>query len=283
MAAKTLLKMEQVGPKAWTFAQPPCAAQVAGNFDRGLDLMDEGDAEEAEQIFRAVIKVCPLHIDAYHHLALLMFRRDELAASLNLWGQAVEIGLQSLPEEFVIGEDRLEWIQMKNRPFLRAYFGLGIALFSAGRIESAHVVYNQLLSMNPNDNQGVRAMAMESGFALDRPDEVLRICEQYPEDVMADSLYGCALAFLQLGEDEKAKKALIKAIGLLPMVAQELLKKRHRAPKHLFTEFITVGGGEEAFEYWQRMGGYWKETEGALDYLAETLARYQPKTSVKKH
>ncbi len=282
MAEKTL-KIEQMGPKEWKFAYPPGEPGIMDVFDRGIDLLGEGGDEEAEKIFRSVINACPLHIDAYHHLALLTFYRDDLMAALNLWGQAVEIGLKSLPDEFVMGEDRLDWGWLENRPFLRAYHGLGLALFDAGRIESAHLVYNHLLAMNPNDNQGIRGLAIESGFAMSRPDEVLRICKKYKGDAMVDNLYGRPLALLQTGKRAQAEKALIRAVDLLPLTARELCKKRHRMPKDMSSGYITVGGADEAYEYWQRFGEYWKETEGALEFLAEVLSRFQTKASVKKH
>jgi tetratricopeptide (TPR) repeat protein len=281
--ATTKLKVVQAGPKEWVLQYPPGEAQVRDEFDQGIDLMETGNDEKAMKKFLAVLKACPLHIDAYHHLALLMFYSNDLPAALDLWGTAVRIGIESLPKEFVMGKDRLKWVCIENRPFLRAYKGLGLALFDTGRINSAHVIYNHLLAMNPNDNQGVRALAVESAFAMNRPDEVLRICNKYKQDAMVDTLYGRPLALLQLGKRALAEKALIGAIGLSHAVAQELLKKRHRAPKDRSLAYVTVGGADEAYEYWQRLGKYWKETEGALEFLAEIMARYQSKASDKKH
>lgn len=275
------LKVEQVGPKEWKFECAPEEHRLLDKFDRGIDLLEEGNEEEAEKTFRAVIRAWPLHIDAHHHLALLLLSRGELSAALDLWGKAAEIGLRSLPAEFAMGADKLEWAHLDNRPFLRAYHGLGFALFDAGRFEAAHLIYNYLLAMNPNDNQGVRGLAVESGFALNRPAEVLRICNKYKKDVLVDSLYGRPLALWQLGKKTLAEKALIKAIDLLPLVARELVKKRHQAPKNICVAYITVGGADEAYEYWQRLGKYWKETEGALEFLAEVLTRFQARGAVK--
>ena len=282
MAAK-ILKVEQVGPKEWKFERLPGGARLMDKLDDGIDLMEAGNDEEAEKIFREIIKAFPQHIDARHHLALLMFYRGDLSVALELWGSAVEIGSQSLPEEFVMGENRLEWGWLENRPFLRACHGLGLALFDAGRVEAAHLIYNRLLAMNPNDNQGVRASAIESAFAMSRPKEVLRICNKYKGDCLADSLYGRPLAFFQLGRKAQAEKALISAIAMLPLIARELLKKRHRIPKAMSDGYLTVGGPDEAYEYWQRLGKHWKETEGALAFLAEVMSRYQKRPSTKKH
>ena len=275
------LKVERLGPKEWEFECAPEEYCLTSKFDSAVDLMEAGKDEEAEKILQAIIHAWPLHVDAHHHLALLLLGRGEMAAALDLWGKAAEIGLRSLPKEFVIGEDRLEWKSLNNRPFLRAYYGLGFALFDAGRIEAAHVIYNHLLAMNPNDNQGARGSAIESSFAMNLPAEVLRICNKYKGDVLVDSLYGRPLALMQLGRKALAEKALIKAIDQSPLIARELVKKRHRMPKSNFLAYITVGGADEAYEYWQRMGKYWKETEGAPEFLSEVLARFQARGAVR--
>ncbi len=284
MAAKgKKLKIEKVGPKEWKFEDPPGLAGVSDDFERALDLMEEGNADEAEKVFRKVIRNCPLHIDARHHLALLLSDRGEAMEAFKLWCEAVAIGMKGLESGFAMGEDRLEWGWLENRPFLRAYHGLGMCFLDAGMVERAHVVFNQMLSMNPNDNQGVRALAVESGFAMDRPDEALRICGDYKDDALPDTLYGRALALLQLGETAQAEKALMQAVGFFPEVARELLKKRHRVPKDMSINYVTVGGADEAYDYWQRMGKYWKDTHGALELLADVLSRCEAKAPRARH
>jgi len=33
----------------------------------------------------------------------------------------------------------------------------------------------------------------------------------------------------------------------------------------------TMGGADEAYEYWQHSGRFWGETEGALTWVAQTV------------
>lgn len=60
-------------------------------------------------------------------------------------------------------------------------------------------MFQKLLLLNPNDNQGVRTLAEEALFKLDRLEDALKIAEQYPTDIMPDTLYGRALALFKLG------------------------------------------------------------------------------------
>jgi tetratricopeptide (TPR) repeat protein len=150
-----------------------------------------------------------------------------------------------------------------------------------GRLEDAWAIYRELLSLNPNDNQGVRALAVTVLLALKRPDEVVKVCAAYAEDVMPETAYGRALALFQLGSNTDATRALREAIQWLPLVAKELLKLRHRRPKSAMPGFITMGGADEAYNYWQRDGRFWRETEGALSWLAE-IAHTIPRRKGRK-
>jgi tetratricopeptide (TPR) repeat protein len=50
----------------------------------------------------------------------------------------------------------LVWGRIHNRPFLRCLEGYGLCLWRLGRLAEAQRVFERLLSLNPNDNQGVR-------------------------------------------------------------------------------------------------------------------------------
>ncbi|MHB9096872.1 MAG: transcriptional repressor TCF25 family protein [Syntrophales bacterium] len=273
------LRVEQVGPKEWKFEFPPAGAELDEQFDLGIDLMDEGEDRKAEKIFRAVIKACPLHIDAHHHLAMLLFYRDEILPAIRTWAKAVDIGIRSLPREFHMGENRLEWGWIENRPFLRACKGLGCGLLDVEEFLAARRIFNDLLVMNPNDNQGVRALAIKVAFAINLPAEVLKVCNHYKSDCLVDTLYGRPLALFRMGKRAQAKKALINAVDAYPLVARELLKKRHPVPKNMSSSHVTLGGADEAFDYWRNLGQFWKETEGALEFLTEVLVAHHPKTA----
>jgi tetratricopeptide (TPR) repeat protein len=243
----------------------------------GIDLMHEGMLTEAEKIYRSIIEEFPEHIDAYHHLAILLSSQGRKEEAFQLWKKAVDIGMRCFPENFAVGKDLLEWVFLENRPFLRACHGLGLAYFERGEIEKALSIFNNILALNPNDNQGIRTLAVESNFALDRPEEVLRICSKYPDDAMAGILYGRPLALFQLGKKDKAEKAMREAIKYLPLVAEELVKTKHKKPKGMMNGYLTMGGPDEAFDYWKRVGKYWQKTEGAIDFVKMCLEKYHTK------
>jgi len=276
------LQVEKLGPKEWKFKIPSLPKKLDDSFDRGIDLMGGENTREAEKIFRTVIKASPSHIDARHHLAMLLYDRGEILPALRTWVKAVDIGIRAFPREFSLGEDRLEWGWIENRPFLRAYQGLGCILFDVGEFDAAQRIFNNLLAMNPNDNQGIRGLAIKAAFAIGSPGEVLKICKAYKSDCMVDTLYGRALVLFQLGEKAQARKALNDAIKLSPQVARELLKKRHTLPKGISSDYVTMGGNDEAYYYWRDQGKFWKETQGALEFCREVLSQHREKTPTAK-
>jgi len=121
--------------------------------------------------------------------------------------------------------------------------------------------------LNPNDNQGVRTLAGEALFKLDRLEDALKIAEQYPDDIMPDTLYGRALALFKLGRREEATVALQQAVENLPLVGKELLKVRHHLPTTAKPDRVTVGGADEAYYYWEQWGRFWEEDTQALEWL----------------
>ena len=154
-----------------------------------------------------------------------------------------------------------------------AYDGLGLVYLEKKEVEKALSIFNNLLALNPNDNQGVRDLIVECNFALNRPEKVLRVCDKYPDDAMAHISYGRPLALFQLGKRDEAEKAMKNALKYLPLVAEELIKTKHKKPEGMMNGYITMGGPDEAYDYWKRVGKYWGDAEGAIDFVKECLRK----------
>jgi len=265
------LSVEPRGDNHWEFVYPRLTLTIYDVFEDAIEAWRVGDVEYAEGRYRRLLSDYPEFIDVYHHLAMLLNEAGREIEAFALWQHVVKIGLEYLPEVIRSGSGSLPWLFIDNRPFLRAYHGLALEILERGQVEQALEAFLRMLTWNPADNQGVRALAVDCYFRLNQPNGVLEICELFPEDGMEGVLFGRPLALYQLGEIERAREVLAVAVEFLPSVARELIKTRHRRPKDMRPDSITFGGEDQAYLYWKVHGRYWDETPGALDLLREVL------------
>ena len=254
-------------PHVWEFVYPDIYDNLMDQFNAGCELYEQGDVDKAERAFQAVLTQMPDHLDAIHHLAIVLSERNSLDQARDLWEQAVRIGRKAFPQDFKLGRDRLEWGWLDNRPFLRCLHGLALSRYGEGKIEESLTLFQELLSLNPNDNQGVRAMAVVAMLKLGRWEEILKITKKYPGDMLSETIYGRALALFKLGRRREASIALKEAVSYLPLVGKELLKTKHRLPRTARPDVVTVGGADEAYYYWEHCGQFWEEDPEAVEWL----------------
>ena len=68
-------KIQQFEEHEWCFIDPECVANSWEKFNEATEALNFGSASEAEDMIRAILKKCPIHIDALHHLALILEHR----------------------------------------------------------------------------------------------------------------------------------------------------------------------------------------------------------------
>ena len=73
-----MLKLSTVAPHEWEFVYPDVYNDLMDEFYTGCDSYENGNLDEAERIFKAVLAQMPDHLDAIHHLAMVLSDRDLL-------------------------------------------------------------------------------------------------------------------------------------------------------------------------------------------------------------
>ena len=232
------------------------------------ELIDDGYAARAKSRFKKIIDEDPEFIDAYNSLGFLEMDAGKYKKALPLLQKGFDIGNKLLPHDFA---GKIIWSFLDNRPFLRSMHGLGVCHLKLGDIAKANNIFVQMLNYNPNDNQGIRALSIESNLALKRYSVVLSICDKYPDDTLVDTLFGRVLALYKLGKEQEAALALDEAIKCRPLVAKELIKKHHPPVYGDMPGWVTGGGADEAYDYWDRVGKYWIENPETLDFVRKRL------------
>lgn len=113
-----------------------------------------GDSLGAEKLVVEMLAADLRCLDAHAHLGTLTFDHDPERA-VRHYKVGVSIGALSLTDDF---DDLLPWDRTDNRPFLRCLHGLGLCLWRLGQGEEAAALFEQMLWLNPSDNQGARIL-----------------------------------------------------------------------------------------------------------------------------
>ena len=253
----------------WVFRDTSSSSEEDALFNKAMDAWHDGQDQLAESLFSKVLAGNPFHIDAMHHLSLLYDAVGDSEFAYMAAQAAVSLGLQALPPAFQWDKARLEWGFWGNRPFMRAYHHLGLCYWDRNAVKEAITVFTRLLSVNPADNQGVRGLLPMCWFELNDPWNAVKHCRQYQDDIFPEVTYSHALALVMIGETGIAKTVLQAAVAELPLVAKELLKKRHPRPRGMKPGTVTHGGANQAYTYWQQYGKYWDATPAAMELLRE--------------
>jgi tetratricopeptide (TPR) repeat protein len=260
-------KLFDTGNDFWVMSSDKSMNDIDDAVDMAIDDWRAGKALMAERKLLAALVKCPDHIDALHHLSLI-YQETGRKVECHVFNMAaVAAGFLAIPKEFVWGRSKVEWSSYANRPFLRAYHVLGLWHMENGNHSEATEVFSRMLSLNPNDNIGVRYLLPACWLALNEPEKVIEHCLQYEDDASPDIQYSYALALVLLRKTGTAKEAMGSAVSSFPLVAKELLKKTHRRPASTFPGTITWGGADQAYEYWRQYGKYWAESEKAMQLL----------------
>ena len=161
------------------------------------------------------------------------------------------------------------WGIIETRPYMRACQGLAQVLWALGDLEGAAEQYQEMLRLNPNDNQGVRYELLEMLLSMEDLQGVAAPLAQYDEDISASCLFTKALvSFLREGNIPKSRDVLAEGMEVNPYVVQYLLGKT-RLPRRL-PEYMGIGDRDEAIIYASSFGKVWKKYPRALEWLEGT-------------
>lgn len=153
---------------------------------------------------------------------------------------------------------------------MRARGGLAQALWATGQHDEAIGHYRELLRFNPGDNQGIRYLLAACLLDLDRDDDLLALLESYGPECTADWAYTTALAKFRREGDTPSTRKLLK----------EAMKTNQHVPDYLVgakkvpvtqAAYISMGGEDEAQEYAGRNAPSWARSQGALDWLMNSM------------
>ncbi|MDA8168308.1 MAG: hypothetical protein M0Z59_01245 [Nitrospiraceae bacterium] len=237
--------------------------------DEAQDIMyDAWDAptrEGAIALARKALEISSDCADAY--VLLAQETAKSLTKEIDLYRKGVEAGERALGKKAFTADVGHFWGILETRPYMRARAGLAQCLWDAGQREEAVEHYRDMLRLNPNDNQGLRAMLMPRLIELGRDEEAEELFAHYSDDGSAFWMYSRVLLdFRKHGEAPASRKSLKAALKENKHVPAYLLGRR-RMPSSLPPHY-SFGSEEEAVIYVNDNKAAWKVTPGALEWLS---------------
>ena len=199
-------------------------------------------------------------------LAREAFKGGEARRATGILETSIYEGRKIFPAEFSLAEDHLPWHFVDNRPFLLLLGEYATLIEATDGPQKAIPLYEEVIALNPNDNQGIREFLSTAFVKTNRLEDLVKLDTQYPDDAMQGLKIGVLLALYKLGRLDEARMHIKKIQKYSAHVFREILKTDHPQPA-LIPGRIQVGGDDEAWLYWRDQGTFWMAAPGAREFL----------------
>lgn len=234
--------------------------RIDGLIDAALGAKD---VEEARNCARQILEIDSDCLDGY----LLMAEFETSPAAIATWLQlAVQAGERTLGSAFFEEHSGVFWGLVETRPYMRALSWLGETYRELGEFDKSIAAFERCLTLNPNDNQGVRYLLIAALLQQGKLDQAATLIADYAEEATAFISYSRALlTYAREGDSKKANAEKRKAREQNKHVPK-LLAGRTKMPRTLPGSY-GFGGKEEAVCYVDLYRQAWRNTRGAVGWL----------------
>ena len=230
---------------------PPDEAHVLLN-----EAYQSDDKDERIRLARKALEVSPDCSDAYVFLA---DEADSRLETLQFYEKAVEVAERALGPGAFQNDVGDFWHLVETRPYMRARESLAHFLWTMGRRDEAVKHLQDMVRLNPEDNQGVRYSLAHWLLGEGRDGELAGLLAAYDESSAAWTYTKALLSFRQEGDTVNARKLLDAARKLNKFVPDYILDRKllPNAPPPAYAS----GSEEEAIIYVAGGLSGWKSTD----------------------
>lgn len=233
--------------------------------EQAQDLVYEAYELPPEKAKRNIEKALQLDsncIEAYEFLGEMESNAE--IASIH-YAKGIAIGKQIFGGKYLEEHKGAFWGFHETRPFMRCMQQYSDCLYMMDKVKECVSVLEEMIELNPNDNQGVRDQLLLYLIELDEKQKFEKYAKMFQEDGMAFALFTRALfAFKTEGETENANKQLQKALKQNKFVAAKILSKKSI---NVLSDHYGFGDKNEAEYYTYFAQDVWKNTKGATSWL----------------
>lgn len=207
---------------------------------------DEPNVNHKIKLAQDALLLYPDSADAYNILAEFAATTPKKAAYY--YKQGMLAGERDLGESFMDENKGHFWGYVPTRPYMRAKKGYADMCAELDNMPEAIKHYEELLELNPNDNQGVRDLLLSVYIEIGDWKKAAALIEKYDVDESASFNYSRILVEHGLhGKSPRIEKLIKNAISQNPHVPDYLQGKK-RLPNAM-PEYIGYGDEREAVAY----------------------------------
>jgi hypothetical protein len=261
MTAK--IKLAKPGPRGG--GDPLGQAQ-----DMIYDAWEIADPVKRVSMARKALKISPDCADAYVLLAEIATTPAQA-----LYRRGVVVGESALGKRTFVEHVGDFWGLLETRRYMRARAGLALSPWACNQRDEAIAHRRATLTLNPNDNQGVRFVIAARLLEADRDRELAASLKQHEDEGGASLIWASALlVFCTLGDGAKSRRVLADALASNPHEPTYLLGYKP-LPQEL-PDYAGFSDGSEAMCLAADNLKAWQTTQGALAWLAHNIVPAKP-------
>ena len=244
-------------------AMPSTATTPLGKSQEIMYRAFDARGRRRIQLAKKALEVSPDCADAY---VLLAEEAATPEASLDLYRQGIAAGERAMGPDTMRDEVGHFWGIVATRPYMRAKTGLAQCLQDMERTDEAIGHYQDLLRLNPHDNQGIRDILLPLLLVAGQDGAAGTLLLQYADEASATWKYGWALwAFRQEGDSPAAQERLRAAVRANRHVIAYLSGKA--SMPDMLPDSYAFGSKEEAILCADDLFEAWRLTPGADRWL----------------
>ena len=225
----------------------------------------EQPVSKAKKLVKQALELDPNNTDAYNYLASI---EKDIDKAIKLFEKAIKAGEKSLGKKF-FGENKgYFWGLIETRPYMRAKAGLADCLCVNNEVENAIEIYEEMLVLNPGDNQGIRYLLSTLLLGKDDLGKFELFIKNSEEEDCAVWTYNNALySFKKSGRTAVSEKKLKQAYKSNEFVIDYMLGFKEMPDEQ--PQYIGLGDTNEAISYVFGAWSIWSNTKEALDWIYE--------------
>lgn len=218
--------------------------------------------EKGYQLALKALKMDPDCIEAYEYLGSL---EPIPETEILFYKNGIEIGRRIFANSHFKDGVGNFWMINETRPFMRCMQAYADCLAEMDKYHDSVAVFEEMIQLNPNDNQGVRDQLLIYLIRINEFNKFRKYDKMYKDDLGACMSFNRALfAFKREGSSPNSIRLLQKAIKSNKHVVPKLIAKSITVE---MPEVYGIGDDNEAKYYTYFAHKIWYETNGSIDWL----------------